>query len=298
VSKKFLNDWRQRVCKLAQRLKPGPQAQGHGTKSVDPSPRLVYTPQLLAGKTALITGGGRNIGRAIALEMAQQGAHIVVLEKDVVACDRLQPQVEALGVTYRAFAIDITDAAAVTDMVATLKTQQIQIDILVNNVGITPNVIGLNSLAGNHFRDLFEINVFSPLALTYQIVQGMIQANVPGVVLFITSIHQTEIARWIAYSSSKAALKMAVQELALDLSAHGIRVNGIAPGAIAEDEQGHPHPHSYTPLGQSSINPGYIGRAAVYLASDYFSRHTTGTTLTIDGGLSLYHYRAMQHPPS
>jgi NAD(P)-dependent dehydrogenase (short-subunit alcohol dehydrogenase family) len=92
------------------------------------------------------------------------------------------------------------------------------------------------------------------------------------------------------YSASKAALGMIIKELAIELAPHNIRVNGIAPGNIKEDEKGNTIPHRYTPLYGSSINPCYIGRAAVYLSSDYYSRYTTGTVIKIDGGLSLYNH--------
>ncbi len=83
---------------------------------------------------------------------------------------------------------------------------------------------------------------------------------------------------------------MIINELALELAPHNIRVNGIAPGAVGEDEEGEPLPHNDTPLHGTKVGPQYVGRAAAYLASDYFSRHTTGTVLKIDGGLSLHHY--------
>lgn len=102
----------------------------------------------------------------------------------------------------------------------------------------------------------------------------------------MTSIHQ-----WVpngdpAYSASKAALGTVIRELALELAPHGIRVNGIAPGYVNEDEEGRPVPHPDTPLGGVSVAPRYIGRAAVYLCADHFSRHTTGTVIKVDGGLS------------
>jgi hypothetical protein len=70
-------------------------------------------------------------------------------------------------------------------------------------------------------------------------------------------------------------------------------VNGIAPGWTAEDERGYPLYHRLTSLYQSSINPRYIGRAAIYLASNYFSRFTTGTVIKIDAGLSLHSYMSL-----
>jgi NAD(P)-dependent dehydrogenase (short-subunit alcohol dehydrogenase family) len=87
---------------------------------------------------------------------------------------------------------------------------------------------------------------------------------------------------------------MALMELALRLAPHGIRVNGISPGWVAEDEQGETLASEYAPLNGSSINPRYIGRAAAYLSSDYYSKFTTGTVLTIDAGLSLYNHLVAQ----
>ena len=84
---------------------------------------------------------------------------------------------------------------------------------------------------------------------------------------------------------------MIVKELALDLAPHQIRVNGIAPGWTAEDKHQTPFRQRHAPLHNSSINPRYIGRAAVYLASDYFSKFTTGTVIKVDAGLSLYNHR-------
>jgi NAD(P)-dependent dehydrogenase (short-subunit alcohol dehydrogenase family) len=90
---------------------------------------------------------------------------------------------------------------------------------------------------------------------------------------------------------------MIIKELAVDLAPYKIRVNGIAPGWVAEDEQKQPLSIEYSLLHNCSISPCYIGRAAVYLASDYFSKFTTGTVLKIDGGTTLYNHRVAQNPP-
>jgi NAD(P)-dependent dehydrogenase (short-subunit alcohol dehydrogenase family) len=117
--------------------------------------------------------------------------------------------------------------------------------------------------------------------------------NTSGSIIFLTSIHENIIRHIPSYSASKAALGMIVKELAFELAPHGIRVNGIAPGWVAENEKGGTFDHKAVPLYQSSINPRYIGRAALYLASDYFSKYTTGSIIKIDAGSTLYNFLSL-----
>ncbi len=235
---------------------------------------------LLAGKTALITGAGRNIGRSTAIEMATQGAAVFFTDSDSGRCCELEKLLRNYQGTTRGFVSDISKKEDNDSLFAYFVENGITPDILVNNVGIN----------SDEFLKTFRTNVFGPMQLTGLFIRLMVEKNVPGSIIFITSIHQ-EIPRGaITYSSSKAALEMIIKELALDVAPHGIRVNGIAPGYVAEDEHGVPVPHEYTPLYRTSVSPRHIGRAAVYLASDFFSRYTTGTTIKIDAGLSLVNY--------
>jgi NAD(P)-dependent dehydrogenase (short-subunit alcohol dehydrogenase family) len=266
-------------------------------KSIEPIPAPLAAEKLLAGKTALITGAGHNIGRAIALEMAQQGANIVLTDLNELSCIALKQQILACGVDCRYFVADITNFESNQNICQCLLSERWIVDILVNNVGINSEGLGLKGSSSKLLGEVFATNVFGPMDLTQQIAQTMMEQRRAGVILFITSMHQSEISRWLGYSASKAALQMLVKELALDLAGYSIRVNGIAPGWVQETVEGKCLPHPYTPLHKTSINPGYIGRAAVFLASDYFSRFTTGSVLTVDAGLSLYNYRAFQHPP-
>lgn len=126
------------------------------------------------------------------------------------------------------------------------------------------------------------------MALTRAVASRMVERGKGGAIVFITSIHQHVPHGKPAYSATKAALGMIVQELSLELAPHGIRVNGIAPGWVAENAQGFPIRYSRAPLHQESVHPRYIGRGVVYLAADYFSRCITGTVITIDSGLSQW----------
>lgn len=285
---------------LLLRLKAAIRSLTRPAGADDPRPAPAQTlgtgERLLVGRNVLITGAGANIGRGIALEMAMQGANIHFTDLDAAACARLERELAVHPVAVRAFVADVADPNATDALLDALACAGIVIDILVNNVGVaakphTPDAPGIDE-----WRRTFDTNLFGPIHLTQRIAATLRQRGMPGSIIFLTSIHQWAVRFDQVYSSSKAALGMLVRELAAQLAPHGIRVNGIAPGWVAEDADGNPLRHPHTPLRGSSINPCYIGRAAVYLASDHFSRHTTGTTLKIDSGLSLYNHLFTQCP--
>jgi NAD(P)-dependent dehydrogenase (short-subunit alcohol dehydrogenase family) len=271
-------------CRPEMELKPSFQNQNR--QSV-----VVMNNKLLSGKNALITGAGRNIGRSIALEMAKQGANIFFTDIDKERCIKLEQELNKYKVRTRGFLSDISKTEDSDSLYDSLLKDKINIDILVNNAGIQFETTTIKNLDLGEWHKSFNTNVFGPIYLTKLISQMMISNNVQGSVIFITSIHQIIPFKVASYSSAKAALGMIIKELALDLAEHKIRVNGIAPGFVTEDEQGNSLSFGYAPLHKTSINPHYIGRAAVYLASDYFSKFTTGTVIIVDAGLSLFHYQ-------
>lgn len=257
----------------------------------------VFENQLLAGKNVLITGAGQNIGRSIALEMAKQGANIYFTDIVAERVALLEQELSVYSVKSQGYIMDVSKTEDSDKLCRDLLGENIAIDILVNNVGIQFETMGLDSLNIAEWQQTFNTNVFGPLYLTRLIWQRMIEEKIQGSLIFITSIYQQEIVRWPSYSASKAALAMTIREIAVDLTPHGIRVNAIAPAGVKVDEEGNPFFHKYYLLHNSTIPPHYIGRAAVYLASDYFSKYTTGTTLTIDGGSLLYNSRVAENPP-
>jgi len=263
-----------------------------------PEPRIVLDNQLLAGKNVLITGAGKNCGRGIALEMAKQGANVFFTDLSDQACVSLEHELAIYPVKAKGVVADITKTAESDAIVEQLNQNQIGIDILVNNVGRQFAGGGFAGLGVEDWQQTFQTNVFGPMYLTRLVAERMIANGVQGSILFLTSIHQDVISRWPIYSASKAALAMLIKELAVELAPAMIRVNGIAPGWVLEDEHGQPSHHEYTLLRDCSIAPRYLGRAAVYLAADYFSAFTTGTVLKLDGGLSLYNHRVAQEPPA
>lgn len=251
---------------------------------------------LLSGKNVLITGAGRNIGKSIAIEMAKEGANVFFTDIDKERFAQLKQELNGYPVVSKGFISDVSRAEDVDSLCNSLSQDRIKIDILVNNVGIHFGGRTIKDLDLKEWNRVFDTNVFGPMYLTKRISKTMIDNHISGSIIFITSIHQWTIRRFLSYSASKATLGMIVKELALELAPYAITVNGIAPGYIDEDKNGNPIPHKYTPLHKSSINPCYIGRAAVYLSSGFFSRFTTGTVLKIDAGLSLYNHLVDQIP--
>ena len=245
---------------------------------------------LLSGQTALITGAGRNIGRGIALEMAAQGANIVFTDIDKERTVRLEKELRGLKMNASGIVSDVSNPHDIDSLLGILTQERLSIDILVNNAGFqcTSNAM-LNVGLDQQWQTTFSTNVFGPMHLTQAIAQGM-QGRGRGAIIFITSIHQWMIGRLFSYGASKAALGMIIKELAVELAPFHIRVNGIAPGWVEEDDEGKTLVSHYSLLHRTSINPAYIGRAAVYLASDYFSKFTTGAILKIDDGLSLVNH--------
>ena len=252
---------------------------------------------LLAGRNALVTGAGQNIGRGIALEMAKQGAHIYFTDIDGGRIDLVQKELNALQPGSRGFLYDITKKEDTDALCRLFQKEKITIDILVNNVGVQFGVPKVKKVDIEIFRKTIETNLTGPLYLTKQIVEMMIEQKIQAAVIFVSSIHERLVCRDISYSTSKAAVGMMIREFAVELAPYGIWVNGLAPGAVAVDNDPIQTYDRYIPLHNTPIAPAYIGRAAVFLASEFYSACTTGTVLTVDAGLSLFNHFVDQRPP-
>lgn len=255
-------------------------------------PTEVFNNRLLAEKNVLITGAGQNIGRAIAHEMAKQGANIYFTDIDEEKCEKLEKELIDYNVASMGFTSDISSVEDSNSVYEYLVGNNINIDVLVNNAGMMfdKKGIGISEFTLEEWEKTYSTNVFGPMHLTKKISDNMIKNSLKGSIIFITSIHQEYIGQWTCYSSTKAALAMIVKELAAELAKYSIRVNGIAPGWVRLDERGNSIHYEFNKLHNSSIDPQFIGRGALFLASDYFSKYTTGTILKIDSGHTLVNF--------
>jgi NAD(P)-dependent dehydrogenase (short-subunit alcohol dehydrogenase family) len=246
----------------------------------------------LTGKTALVTGSSRGIGRAIAEAMAAEGAKVVISSRKADSCAEAAAAIQAKGGQAVAIACQVGDKAQLQALVAKTHAVFGGIDILVNNVGSNPVLGPLEAMTDEAFDRVMTSNVRSALWLSNLVLPEM-AARKDGAVIFISSIAALRASAGInAYGAAKAALMQLARGLAAEYGPSNIRVNCIAPGLIKTDfaralwdnDDRSRQRIAETPLGRLG-EPRDIAGAAVLLASPAGS-FITGQTIIIDGGVT------------
>lgn len=243
----------------------------------------------LAGKVAVVTGASKGIGAAIATQLADAGAAVVVnYSSSKETADRVVAEIVAKGGKAIAVQANVANQADIERLFAATKKAFGTIDILVNNAGIYEN-LPLESITEEHFHKQFDLNVLGLLLTTQEAIKHFGAAG--GSIINISSIVSTlSPANASVYSATKAAVDAVTRSLAKELAARNIRVNSINPGMV-ETEGLHSTGiiehrqslESVTPLGRIG-QPQDIAPAAVFLASAD-SAWMTGETFYITGGL-------------
>ncbi|MEU0878632.1 SDR family oxidoreductase [Lentzea sp. NPDC005914] len=244
--------------------------------------------QRLQGRTALITGSTSNIGRAIAVALAAEGAHVVVSGRDEVRGAAVVDQILNDGGQAHFVQADLDGTAAASHQLAAEVAAVLgRVDILVNNAGIYPPSTTATT-DERTFDRVYGVNVKAPFFLTQALVPEMISAG-GGVVINLGSwIARLAVPVSSPYSSSKGAMETLTRAWAAEFGPSGVRVNAISPGVIVSPDWDSTtdHPGEVmmrgTPAGRSG-HPGAIAAAAVYLASDD-AQFVHGTVLDVDGG--------------
>ena len=250
----------------------------------------------LKNKVALVTGGGRGLGRAMALAFAKEGANVIINEINIEASERVSGEVKKLGCQSLSIQADIANKTEVVEMVKTILKKFGKIEILVNNAGINmvaPSV----ELEEDGWDRALNINLKGVFLCSQAVAKEMIKQK-RGNIINIASIYGLfGVPERAAYCASKAAVVSLTQTLASEWARYNINVNAIAPGLTRTDmvqdlinrgifdEKGI---SGRSPAGRLG-EPDDIANAAVFLATDE-SRYITGHTLVVDGGWSAYGY--------
>lgn len=242
----------------------------------------------LNGKKAVVTGAGRGLGAAIAIGMAAEGAHVLVVDKDQGAAEDVVAQIRRAGGAGTAETLDISDREGVLAFGQRMAEQHGAIDILVNNAGISPRVKLDDPNLMQMWDKVIDINLNGQWDMTIALLPAL---KHPGAsIIFVASIAAFTAPRSsAAYGAAKAGIRSLVQYFAKELGSSGVRVNALAPGRILTDMtfeavQG--------PLGAKFLERVPLGRngeahelagPAIFLASD-MSSYVTGVTIPVDGG--------------
>jgi gluconate 5-dehydrogenase len=248
----------------------------------------------LTGRTALVTGGGRGIGRHLALGLEEAGTDVFVASRKLANCEETAAAVRALGRRGVAIECDVARPDDVERLVERVLAEVPRLHVLVNNSGVVWGAPTLDyPLEG--WDKVFAVNVRGLFLLSQRVARHMRDAG-GGSIIQVSSISGTK-GDWerdqpaVAYNASKGAVLTLTKDLAVKLAPYGIRVNGIAPGPfltdmmrhVTVDEETLRRFHERVPLGRSG-NEDDLKGAVVFLASDA-SAFVTGHTLVVDGGM-------------
>lgn len=251
----------------------------------------------LKGKKAIVTGGSRGIGKALAEALASHGADVAIVVRSTVdRAESLVGELRGMGVDSFAIQADVSSEADVERMTEEVLQRWGRIDILVNNAGIIfPG--GAEDFSLDHWRQTMAVNLDGVFLVSKSVGKAMIRQK-SGSIINIGSM-SGQIVNWpfrhTAYNVSKAGVHMLTKGLATEWAEHNIRVNAIAPGYIMTElteEVLKEHPdvvRDHWAKGAVQDRIGTVGElagAVVYLASGA-SSFTTGEIITVDGGLTL-----------
>jgi NAD(P)-dependent dehydrogenase (short-subunit alcohol dehydrogenase family) len=245
----------------------------------------------LTGKTAIVTGGGRGLGKAIALGYAQAGADVVVASRKLENCEAAAKEIEQLGRRARAVGCHVGRTDQIDALVDAAYDAFGQVDIVVNNAAMSPGTM-LTESSAELFQKTYATNALGPMWLASRCAERM-RADGGGSIINVVTTGAFRPGPGLGlYCSSKAALHALTLVMAKEWAGWGVRVNEIAPGPFLTDMMG---PGAANPeftarmydsmLIKRIADPSEIVGAALYLASDA-SGFATGTTVTVDGGIS------------
>ena len=255
----------------------------------------------LKDKVAVVTGGGSNIGRAIAHEFAREGAKVAILDRDVEQARKTVAEIEAAGGRAVAYPLDVTDVEATRLVVDTVETELGPIAALVNNVGWNGKAEFFLGLTPERWQKAFELNLFSTFNVTHHVLPRMVERR-DGSIVSIASDAGFGEFRMADYGAMKAGVLAFTRTIAKEYGRYGIRANSVAPGLVipAPDDIGDgslwKDDIGMGPKEVRNIEAGIplrrrseaadIAWSVVFLSSEC-ARQLTGQVLSVSGGFQM-----------
>lgn len=252
----------------------------------------------LAGKRALVTGGSRGLGRAMATALAEAGADLVIAGRDASSLAEARAGLGATGRDVRTVQADLALPATCEATIAAILGEHGPIDILINNIGGRRDPAPLTEMSTARWQELIDLNLTSTFICTRLVGAAMLERGQGGRIINIASINAFVAGQNIGgrhYETAKAAVLQFTRAVAADWAPFGVTVNAICPGVFmteANERWAREKPEviegvvARTPMGITG-DPRDLGPLALYLASDA-SRFMTGAALVIDGGYTLW----------
>jgi 3-oxoacyl-[acyl-carrier protein] reductase len=241
----------------------------------------------LVGKNALVTGSTRGIGRAIAGSLSAAGARVAVVGRDQA---RAAEAAAAIGNNARGFAADVSDPASVVALVEAVEKEFGQVDVLVNNAGLTRDNI-LFRLKDDDWDAVLDANLRGAFVAIRAVARGMIKRRWGRIVNIASVVGITGNKGQANYAASKAGLIGLTKSVAKELGSRNVLVNAVAPGFIETDMTAAMTPEARAGLaGQIPLErlgtPQDIAGVVTFLASDQ-AAYITGQTIVVDGGMVM-----------
>ena len=270
---------------------PGPSAEVTVAAAPRPAPAGRFT-----GQTVLVSGGGRGIGRAVALAFAREGARVAVASRTTAQVDRVAAELRDEGAEAVALTCDVSSAAQVRATVRAMTDRWGPVDALVNCAGVF-SMGPSESTDEADSRELFDTNALGTLLMCQEFGRAMLEQNQGRIINFASLLSFTAFPQRAAYAASKGAVLQMTRVLGVEWASRGVRVNAVAPGMIRIET---PHPAvaagslaedeivQRIPMGRRG-RPEDITGAVLFLASDD-AAYITGQTLVVDGGWLSYGY--------
>jgi 3-oxoacyl-[acyl-carrier protein] reductase len=245
---------------------------------------------ILAGRIALVTGASQGIGRACALELARSGATLALAARNLDKLAEVAAEITAAGGTAHAFALDVSSEESIKECAKSVIVQCGGVNILVNNAGITRDILALR-MKRKDWDDVLTTNLTGAFLMTQAVMSQMVKSRWGRIINVTSVVGEMGQAGQANYAASKAGLIGLTKSLARELASRSITVNAVAPGfietamtSVLTDEQKAANAQ-FIPLGRVGTDIE-VAHAVAFLASEEAS-YITGHTLDVNGGMHM-----------